>query len=145
MYVCVGTGKDLRVAISLSKKRLQHFPKRRTSCHTQRLPSTIHVPISSVNIRFLNLRISCSLTPPWRLWNALAFRMRVDKMAEEEVAANTVEEPLDLIRLSLDERIYVKLRNDRELRGKLHVSGLKIILLITKTCVQRLWNENWKL
>ena len=43
-------------------------------------------------------------------------------MAEDEAAANTVEEPLDLIRLSLDERIYVKLRNDRELRGKLHVS-----------------------
>jgi U6 snRNA-associated Sm-like protein LSm3 len=32
-----------------------------------------------------------------------------------------VKEPLDLIRLSLDERIYVKLRSDRELRGKLHV------------------------
>jgi len=31
-----------------------------------------------------------------------------------------VEEPLDLVRLSLDERIYVKLRGDRELRGKLH-------------------------
>jgi hypothetical protein len=38
--------------------------------------------------------------------------------AEEEIA---VKEPLDLIRLSLDERIYVKLRSDRELRGKLHV------------------------
>ena len=38
-------------------------------------------------------------------------------MAEEAV----VKEPLDLIRLSLDERIYVKLRGDRELRGKLHV------------------------
>ena len=37
---------------------------------------------------------------------------------EEESA---VKEPLDLIRLSLDERIYVKLRHDRELRGKLHV------------------------
>lgn len=34
----------------------------------------------------------------------------------------TVKEPLDLIRLSLDERIYVKMRNERELRGKLHVS-----------------------
>ena len=33
----------------------------------------------------------------------------------------TIEEPLDLIRLSLDERIYVKLRGDREIRGKLHV------------------------
>ena len=32
-----------------------------------------------------------------------------------------VEEPLDLIRLSLDERIRVKCRGDRELRGKLHV------------------------
>ncbi|EMS52648.1 hypothetical protein TRIUR3_07508 [Triticum urartu] len=37
--------------------------------------------------------------------------------ADEEIA---VKEPLDLIRLSLDERIYVKLRSDRELRGKLH-------------------------
>ena len=35
------------------------------------------------------------------------------------------EEPLDLIRLSLDEYIYVKCRNDRELYGKLHV---KLIL-----------------
>ncbi|KAK8966678.1 hypothetical protein KSP40_PGU021795 [Platanthera guangdongensis] len=41
-------------------------------------------------------------------------------MATEE--ESTVKEPLDLIRLSLDERIYVKLRSDRELRGKLHVS-----------------------
>lgn len=40
-------------------------------------------------------------------------------MATEE--ESTVKEPLDLIRLSLDERIYVKLRSDRELRGKLHV------------------------
>jgi hypothetical protein len=38
--------------------------------------------------------------------------------AEEDMA---VKEPLDLIRLSLDERIYVKLRSERELRGKLHV------------------------
>lgn len=28
---------------------------------------------------------------------------------------NTIEEPLDLLRLSLDERIYVKMRNNREL------------------------------
>lgn len=34
--------------------------------------------------------------------------------------AMAVEEPLDLIRLSLDERIYVKMRNERELRGRLH-------------------------
>lgn len=38
-----------------------------------------------------------------------------------QVSVMTVKEPLDLIRLSLDERIYVKMRNERELRGKLHV------------------------
>lgn len=48
-------------------------------------------------------------------------------MAEEGsvaalVEAVTVEEPLDLVRLSLDERVFVKMRNDRELKGKLHVS-----------------------
>lgn len=43
-------------------------------------------------------------------------------MAEEDA---TVKEPLDLIRLSLDERIYVKLRGDRELRGRLHVSAVQ--------------------
>lgn len=36
------------------------------------------------------------------------------------VSTVAVEEPLDLVKLSLDERIYVKLRNGRELRGKLH-------------------------
>jgi hypothetical protein len=38
-------------------------------------------------------------------------------MAEE----TTVKEPLDLIKLSLDERVYVKCRGERELRGRLHV------------------------
>ena len=33
-----------------------------------------------------------------------------------------VSEPFDLIRLSISERVYVKLRGDRELRGTLHVS-----------------------
>ena len=37
----------------------------------------------------------------------------------------SIDTPLDLIRLSIDERIYVKCKGDRELRGKLHVSSLK--------------------
>ena len=37
------------------------------------------------------------------------------------MASTTVEKPLDLIRLSLDERIFVKCKGDRELRGRLHV------------------------
>eukprot|EP00959_Pyramimonas_sp_CCMP1952_P276730 5784661-Pyramimonas_sp.AAC.1 len=44
----------------------------------------------------------------------------------------TVKEPLDLIRLSLDERIYVKLRGERELRGKLHVRPLAPSITIPK-------------
>lgn len=49
-------------------------------------------------------------------------------MAEEDAA--TVKEPLDLIRLSLDERIYVKLRGDRELRGRLHVRPAHACVLV---------------
>ncbi|CCX05458.1 hypothetical protein FPQ18DRAFT_363506 [Pyronema domesticum] len=33
---------------------------------------------------------------------------------------NPISEPLDLVRLSLDEQVFVKLRGDRELRGRLH-------------------------
>jgi len=33
---------------------------------------------------------------------------------------NVISEPLDLVRLSLDEQVFVKLRGDRELRGRLH-------------------------
>jgi len=40
-------------------------------------------------------------------------------MADDDAG---VKEPLDLIRLALDERVYVKLRGERELRGRLHVS-----------------------
>ena len=32
----------------------------------------------------------------------------------------TIEEPFDLLRLALDERIFVKMKGDRELRGTLH-------------------------
>lgn len=48
----------------------------------------------------------------------------------QQQTTNTVEEPLDLIRLSLDERIYVKMRNDRELRGRLHVRPASCLTLL---------------
>ncbi|KXS11634.1 Sm-like ribonucleo protein [Gonapodya prolifera JEL478] len=34
--------------------------------------------------------------------------------------STAVEQPLDLVKLSLDEVVRVKLRGDRELKGKLH-------------------------
>ncbi len=46
-------------------------------------------------------------------------------MSEEP--KQTSSEPLDLIRLLLDEQVYVKLRGARELTGKLQVSISKII------------------
>jgi len=46
----------------------------------------------------------------------------------QPVSLVTIKEPVDLIRLSVDERIYVKMRHDRELRGRLHVN-IKILHL----------------
>ena len=48
-------------------------------------------------------------------------------------AAGSVAEPLDLVRLSLDEIVFVKLRGDRELKGRLHVR-----LQLGKACVHKL-------
>lgn len=50
---------------------------------------------------------------------------------------SAVKEPLNLIRLSLDERIYVKLRSDRELRGELHAydQHLNMILGVVEEIV----------
>lgn len=38
-----------------------------------------------------------------------------------DAPSSGVQEPFDLIRLSLSERVFVKLRGDRELSGVLHV------------------------
>nr|POE90249.1 putative u6 snrna-associated sm-like protein lsm3 [Quercus suber] len=38
----------------------------------------------------------------------------------DDPSANPVNEPLDLVRLSLNETVFVKLRGDRELKGRLH-------------------------
>ncbi|KXT12932.1 hypothetical protein AC579_4130 [Pseudocercospora musae] len=38
----------------------------------------------------------------------------------EDSGVNPVNEPLDLVRLSLNETVFVKLRGDRELQGRLH-------------------------
>jgi U6 snRNA-associated Sm-like protein LSm3 len=43
-------------------------------------------------------------------------------MADVDDGASAPAEPLDLVRLCLDEIVFVKLRGDRELKGRLHVS-----------------------
>lgn len=47
-------------------------------------------------------------------------------MADTGEESNHVSEPLDLVRLLLNEVVFVKLRGDRELKGKLHVSAEKL-------------------
>ena len=42
-------------------------------------------------------------------------------MAEAAEDISVQSEPLDLVRLLLDEVVFVKLRGDRELKGRLHV------------------------
>lgn len=48
-----------------------------------------------------------------------------------QIPTIAVKEPLDLVRLSLDEKIYVKMRNDRELRGRLHVNIIQFICRVS--------------
>lgn len=59
----------------------------------------------------------------------------------EDTGGPSVSEPLDLVRLSLDETVFVKLRGDRELKGRLHVSYPPIWqysgYLLTLICVCR--------
>lgn len=45
-------------------------------------------------------------------------------MADAGDEPSHVSEPLDLVRLLLNEVVFVKLRGDRELKGKLHVSSM---------------------
>lgn len=45
-------------------------------------------------------------------------------MADAGDDANHAPEPLDLVRLLLNEVVFVKLRGDRDLKGKLHVSDI---------------------
>ncbi|KAF3015361.1 U4/U6-U5 snRNP complex subunit lsm3 [Neopestalotiopsis sp. 37M] len=49
---------------------------------------------------------------------------------EEGVGASPAPEPLDLVRLLLDEVVFVKLRGDRELKGRLHAydSHMNLVL-----------------
>lgn len=47
-------------------------------------------------------------------------------MADSGDQGDSVSEPLDLVRLSLDEIVFVKLRGDRELKGRLHVGQTRL-------------------
>jgi len=52
----------------------------------------------------------------------------------------SIAEPLDLVRLLLDEVVFVKLRGDRELKGRLHVCLSPLLFLhLPPRCVGRMY------
>jgi len=48
------------------------------------------------------------------------------------MADSAIEEPLDLIRLSIDERVFIKCRGDRELRGRLHAYDQHLNMVLSE-------------
>lgn len=67
----------------------------------------------------------------------VSFQRLLEMADTEDVGASSVSEPLDLVRLSLDEIVFVKLRGDRELKGRLHVSSeLAFCFSIQLLCVR---------
>lgn len=63
----------------------------------------------------------------------LSLSLSLSAMANAEAGgASSVSEPLDLVRLSLDEIVFVKLRGDRELKGRLHVNHISKATMLSK-------------
>ncbi|KAF2718871.1 Sm-like ribonucleoprotein [Polychaeton citri CBS 116435] len=64
--------------------------------------------------------------------------------AESEQNDNPVNEPLDLVRLSLNEIVFVKLRGDREIEGRLHAydSHCNLVLGDVKETIYAVDEEN---
>ena len=63
-----------------------------------------------------------------------------DDRVGDAVVQALVEEPLDLLRLSLDERIFVKLRNERELSGRLHAFDQHLNMILGES--KNTWKKN---
>ncbi|KRY77758.1 U6 snRNA-associated Sm-like protein LSm3 [Trichinella pseudospiralis] len=68
----------------------------------------------------MNFIFVLSLLLKWYLVQFENFYEMTEDEKSSKQHSTTVEEPMDLVRLSIDERIFVKLRSNRELRGRLH-------------------------
>jgi hypothetical protein len=75
---------------------------------------------------FLTARIFFAAGRGDRLLPHAWAQSHISHIPHQLAVMSTINTPLDLIRLSIDERIFVKCRGDRELRGKLHVSLLDL-------------------
>ena len=68
-----------------------------------------------------------------------AAQSTISAMADAGEEVNTVSEPLDLVRLLIDEVVCVKLRGDRELKGRLHVSSHPHSLSVILVHLANIW------
>ena len=107
------------------------------TCPLQFLVVVSHERTYNTYIQYIHTytKFSRQESPPAQTHTHTATERERERERERQMSSapteedSAVKEPLDLIRLSLDERIYVKLRSDRELRGKLHVSVSKTLNL----------------
>lgn len=71
------------------------------------------------------LSLTAKHPSPLRQSPALQHNRTIQIMADiDDGNSAPASEPLDLVRLCLDEIVFVKLRGDRELKGRLHVYTL---------------------
>lgn len=79
--------------------------------------------IAVVAVVFLRPKVNSKRTkPPTDLRALLRNTESSVTVTVTHMESSSIQEPFDLIRLSLSERVFVKLRGDRELTGILHVS-----------------------
>ena len=120
----------------------RRYPKTLSTTNRAAAPQKTHIDSATGSPSFEAARSATESTPatPLPAWSACItpsprrpprpyseFCATADESAETKTvssvsgnATSVVSEPLDLVRLSLDERLLVKLRGDRDLRGKLH-------------------------
>jgi U6 snRNA-associated Sm-like protein LSm3 len=61
-----------------------------------------------------------------------AHHSREHQHKSQHIKQPKMEEPLDLIKLSLSERVYIKCRNSRELRGTLHAYDQHLNMVLSQ-------------
>ena len=79
-------------------------------------------------MRFCALcKVECAKSVSDKVCLCLNFSLSLVRDFNMDIASSGIQEPFDLIRLSLSERVFVKLRGDRELTGVLHVRIIPLL------------------
>jgi U6 snRNA-associated Sm-like protein LSm3 len=96
----------------------------------RRLSLEVFAVFLSKSSRRLFLRAALASQKRKNYFPAAGFLALFTVYLHKTLVTMSIESPLDLIRLSIDERIFVKCRGDRELRGKLHAFDQHLNLVL---------------